>query len=456
MSRLKADLIFCLIVFCLFLFVSHSWGETVEVSLKKNTISRQFDHIVVKGSDLKQNLNKHIPSMRLYAFRNGKMQPIPYQIDEITADGDWVLPYKSPYLNKKQEAKSKLIREDSHLVMDENDELVFMITDIGDKADPDIWPESWSHADEIILTDPITNDQGWVYLFSFCIPPERSPVDYVEYRLPENKKDKIYTDMFTLGFSHEIPITQDYLDFKDGKNLLDRMKVRLFFRFFRFIKFQRNENDMESLVWQYKDGPIRVIRMVRSSIRLIGNLQSPQVNSETLYYRNVVLVPFRLKILYMPKGIVNEAYLDSGGDYRNLYGWKVRLNTDEKWLAVDGKMDEVEKNVKVDGGRWHILKGPGKAQIVFIHFAEDYPLETKYHYIDDDATEYPPEFHPAQVPYIGWHVSGLGKLQGYSTLHIKILCFYVNEEYSEEELLRAMNIVNSPIQIKSHGFNSNT
>ncbi len=415
-------------------------------------MTRQLDHVVVKGSELKENLNKPISQMRLYAFRDGKMEPVPYQIDEITENGDWVLPSKSPYLSEKQAKKSKLIKDDPPEVMDENDELVFMITDTGDRVASSLWPVGWLYADEITLTDSLTNEQSWVYLLTFCNPPKPSPLDYVAYRLPPNKKDRIHTDVFTLGFSHIVPISHDYSAFNDGDNVFDRLKIRLFFRVFRFVKFDRNENDMASMLWQYKDGPIRVVRMVRSSIRLIGQLQSPQVNSETLYYRNLLFVPFRLRVFKVPKGIVNEAFVDSGSDFRGRYGWKVRLNTDERWMKIDGKMDDVEKNIKTDGGRWYICKGPDRAWIAFLNFAEDYGLDTKFSYLDDDVNEHPPEFHPGQVPYIGWRVLGFEKVEGFSVWHIKSMCFYLKGDYSESELLRIANIVDKPVLINVQGF----
>jgi len=454
MKRSKKSLFTGLVIILALSIVSAAWSETVVTPLSKNTITREFDHVVIQGKDLKENLGKPISQMRLFILKDGKMQPTPFQIDEVTDDGDWVLPYKSPYLYEKTASKSVLVQDEPPEVMDENDQLAFMITDIGDRAAPPLWPAGWLYADEITLTDPLTNDQGWVYLFSFTNPPDPSPVDYVEYRLPEDRRDRMFTDNYTLGFSHEVPITQDYLDYKDGVNILDRMKMRTSFRFFYIIKFERNENDMKSKVWQYKDGPVRAVRMVRSSFRLVGKLQSPKVNSETLYYSNATLLPIRIKLPKMPEGIVNEAFVDSGGDWRNYYGWKARLNTDERWLNIDGKMDEVEKNINTEGARWFIFKGPGKAMIIFLNFLEDYGMGTEFHYLDDEVTEYPPEFHPGQVPFIGYRIRDLQKAGGKEKWEMNVICFYINQEHTEEELLRALNIFDNPIQISSQGFSS--
>ncbi len=438
--------------FLVLLIISTAWSETVGTSPARNTITRQFDHVIVRGSDLKEHLNKSIPLMRLYALKDGKMQPVPFQIDEITDDENWVLPYKSPYISEKMSSKAKLIKDDPPEVMDENDELVFMITDVGGKAEPAVWPSGWLSADEITLTDPLTGDRAWVYLFSFAEPRDLSPVDYVEYRLPEDTKDRMYSDNYLIGFSHEVPITHDYLGFHDGVNLIDRMRMRMHMRFFYFIKFERTENDFESNVWQYKDGPVRAVRMVRSSVRLIRNFQSPSMSNETLYYSNACVMPIRIGMPTINVGIINEAFVDSGGDWRDLYGWKVRLSSDERWLTVDGKMDEVEKNIETRPARWIILKGDKKAIIIFAYFVRDYGLDTEFHYIDDDVTPNPPEFHPAQVPYVGFHIYGLEQVRG--KFHLNNIIFYLNGEYSEQELMSAMNVFDNPVKISSQGFSS--
>ncbi len=454
MKRSKKSLFTGLIAIQALSIISVAWSETAVTPLNKNTITRQFDHVVVLGKDLKENLNQPISRMRLYVLKDGKMQPTPFQIDEVTDDGDWVLPNMSPYLDEKMVSKAELIKDEPPEVMDENDELAFMITDIGDRAAPSLWPAGWLCADEITLTDPLTKDQGWAYLFSFSNPPDPSPVDYVEYRLPENKGDKIITDNYTMGFSHEVSMTPDYLDFKDGVNHLDRMKSRIYLRMFGIIKFDRNENDMKSKMWRYKDGPVRAVRMVRSSVRLVRNLQSPKFYSETRYYRNATLFPMRIKLPKMPQRVVNEAFVDSGGDWRNFYGWKVRLNTDERWLNVDGKMDEEEKNINKEGARWFILKGPGKAMIMFLKFLEDYGNGTEFYYLDDAVTEFPPEFQPGQVPFIGYRISDLQKASGWKQWEINVITFYINQEYTETELLRALNIFDNPIRITARGFNN--
>jgi hypothetical protein len=272
----------------------------------------------------------------------------------------------------------------------------------------------------------------------------------VEYRFAEQGREElIHSDCFTLGFSHEVPITWDLITANDGVNVIDRMKLRMHARFFHMFDVDRNEIDFRSRLWQYKDGPVRVVRRVRSSIKLVANLQSPSVSSETLYYRNAVLLPFRVKIPFMPKTVASDLYFEGGVDYRDLYGWKVRLNTDERWLTVDGRMDADENSIKTDGARWFIMKGPQKAMIYYLTMCneKELNLRRRFHYLDDDKQINPPEFHPAQVPYIGYLVDHLEDLRG-GEFRFFVIAFFLDQDYSEEELMRAMNVFDNPVRVE--------
>ena len=413
------------------------------------TIVRSFEHVVMKGEALPANLGQPIPLMRLYALREGKMQPVPYQVDEITEDGTWVLPSQSPYLSRKQAGKMVMAVDEPPDILDDNDELAFMMADTGDRAPPSAWPPGVLRSDEITLTDPLTGGQGWGYLFSFPTPVEPSSVDYVEYRFRQDTTaDLIHSDLFTLHFSHEVPITWDAITFDDGVNIIDRMKIRLHCRLFHLFTIDKNETHLNSQLWQFKDGPVRVIRRVRSSVKLVAKLKSPSVNSETLYYRNAVLLPFRVKIPFTPKGIVSDLYFEGGPDFRDLYGWKLRLNTDDRWLQVDGHTDEVEATIRADGAKWFILKGPGKAMLYDLTLVneKEVGLRRRFHYLDDAVQANPPEFHPGQVPYIGYFVDGIGDVKGGSVFRFHVLAFFLDRDYSEAELVDTMKIYENPIR----------
>jgi len=420
------------------------------------TITRQFDHIIIKGKALTAHLGKAITPMRLYAFKAGKMQPIPFQIDERTEKGHWVLTQKSPFLSEKKRSKMRLNVDEPPLIFDENDELAFMIRDTGSRAASTHWPPGYLIADEIVLADPLTGEHSWAYLFSFAGQKKRSPVDYVDYRISKRVvKDRLYADNYIIGFSHTLPISWDYLQFTNDKdNILDRLKIRIHSTVFHFFKLYWTEHHLESRLWQYKDGPIRVIRMVRSSIKLIAGLKSPGVYSETVYYKNAVLLPFRIKLNFSPKGIVQDTFFDSGLDYRNCYGWKLKLNTDGRWLNIDGNMDDAENSIEsagAEGARWYILKGPAQSIVASLHVLGEFDIKREFSYLDDKLVEHPPEYQPGQVPYIGYKVLNLENLPK-GTFRFFVINYYLNRDYSEQEIMRAIDSYSNPIKVSIRGY----
>ena len=110
------------------------------------------------------------------------------------------------------------------------------------------------------------------------------------------------------------------------------------------------------------------------------------------------------------------------------------------------------KSIKTRGARWFIIRGSGKAMIAYVHFLEDYGMETEFIYLDDDTNGRPPEFSSGQVPFIGFHIKELHKLRDKDHFHLNIILFYLKDEYTDGELLGAMNIFKHPVRIEVEGF----
>ena len=104
------------------------------LELEKRTISRTSDFIIVYGKNLTRNLHKKADKMSLLALIDDKVKAVPFQIDEITQEGKLVLPER-PASEKKSDETA--LKDDDDGLLDENDELVFMIWDTGARLDKD-------------------------------------------------------------------------------------------------------------------------------------------------------------------------------------------------------------------------------------------------------------------------------------------------------------------------------
>src|SRR5207248_1109409 len=127
------------------------------------------DWVVLQGKELPRLKGTHKDKVRLYAQKNGTLQPIPYQVDERTPEGNYC------FTDGPEEMR---VRDTDNGLIDDNDEVVFMARDAGDLADEKGFPAGQKAVHLIQLTDPVDNTTGWVYAFVFDEPPPRSTRKY--------------------------------------------------------------------------------------------------------------------------------------------------------------------------------------------------------------------------------------------------------------------------------------
>ena len=415
----------------------------------ERTMTRTQDFIVIHGEKIKKNLNKKIETLSLLAKIDGKVEPIPFQVDEINEEGEWVLPQFPPYLEK---TSYKVDKDDDDGHLDENDELVFMIKDAGDRIIESEYPEGTQEVDEIVLVDQVDDSRAWVYLCSFSSAPPLSDKDYANYVFPDNQ---VVTTNYRLGFSLDLPISWDHLSFRGEPNMVDRLKVRISVKMMG-MTFDWDESQIFSNVSAYKDGPVRVVRRVRSGIRLNRILKTPSIGSETIYYENAIIIPFRLRIPintgWVKKVFGLEVKVRAGVDLQNLHGWQLLPDVDPRWLNIDGKMDEIEESVKGEGSTWWVLSGEPGAFFVRLILDrkpdgshQESPVETNFFYIDDDTADHPPEFVPGQSPNPGWWITRLEEIPK-GTFYFYITGYIIND-YQLGMEGNLLNIIDKPVEV---------
>src|SRR3989337_2666926 len=127
---------------------SNAWAQT-------KTIKRTEVPALVQGSALKALDGKPIASMSLMVIKKvgGKLEPIPFQIDERDASGSYVF-------NQGPEKSA----DADNGALDGNDELAFMVKDTGDQAPKAVWPPDATIGVEIKVIDTTDGGLGWAYL----------------------------------------------------------------------------------------------------------------------------------------------------------------------------------------------------------------------------------------------------------------------------------------------------
>ncbi|MEJ2207796.1 MAG: hypothetical protein P8129_02020 [Anaerolineae bacterium] len=208
-------------------------------------ISRR-EPIEIVGSELGLFRGASLDDLSVHVYDGSDWHTIPFQFDEVNAAGTYAA-------------------EDG--LLDDNDVLVLMATDLGDRASITQWlPDEGAREHtryELEVTNPLSpTEQGWAYLYRSTTLTPSLPADYVRW---DEVGDRIEAVSYTVGFSPTVHAGVEVLKLNgDDVDLLDRTKLRVNATCLVFgipVGSQTlTENDLAGLfdVTPSIDGPVRV------------------------------------------------------------------------------------------------------------------------------------------------------------------------------------------------------
>jgi hypothetical protein len=344
------------------------------------TLDRVMDNVVITGKDLKAVEGAAVSDLRLMAFKQGKPAAIPFQVDEKTPDGNYVMTHPD---GSRDHDDGKL---------DDNDELVFLAKDAGDRGDlsaSGLGPKAWS---EITLTDPVTGARGWAYLMAFDKnPPALSPISYMSYKELADH-DEIVTPYYTLRFPKNNVFMSDIIISKaaggNGKDILDKIKMRSGVSMLGgTFTVNRTEEDFTHKLLGVLTGPVRVIRQTETRLSIVLSLKSPAAIVNGSFYPACFQFPSMLSLPFRMDMIASDAYMRQGWDLnRNAIGLKFYSNLNPAPVVMDGKMSPGEQSLAADRDTLHWALGTGP-QGTFMFEGEwdkDSPIKALLYYEDDE------------------------------------------------------------------------
>ncbi len=325
--------------------------------LERQSLDRFIDVIGVEGNSLEEFLGEKIESLDLFAFRNEveQFKPIPFQVDEMTEDGRWVLD-KGPNSNPG----------DSNGLLDLRDIMSFYARDVGDRVTPEAWPKGYKKAVEIEIVDPLNQKKGWVYLFSFSTPPERSPVWYVMYE--HGKPDT----MWTLGFSqlrwYDVLYKDGFSGRAWGGGAIDSLDTLVggtcFKMFFGMTEMCLQGHKVKTDIPTYRLGPVLLHRRTYNYIPVGMGMKSPAIVSDGWYGDGYCHAPMMVKIPFNLEILFTAVTMEAGTDYNTLaYGSSAKTSTNPGGFLVDGITSPEEAQfvaeIEDPNREWRLFVGPG-------------------------------------------------------------------------------------------------
>jgi hypothetical protein len=313
-----------------------------------DSLSPIWRTVVLKGAAIPQLVGSPESHLEVLALHDGRLAPIPFQVDEVLPDARYALPDGPEPLS-----------DDSPGILDRDDEIAMMLSDLGDRASP--LRELPSGALEIETLDAASGARRYAYIAA--VPsPRLSRVSYVSYNPTHSRIDG---GSYRMTFRGDFPIG---LALKDSRghlspSLIEGSQVQVTARVLMLFKLRLNANGVTNRVLAWRGGPIRLIRRVSHSVKLIFGIKSPPVLSEEIFYRECAEDSFAARVLWLPRLFFSDVRVRTWLDFVGLDGFALSWpGTDWRPLETEAARAAIAAEVRGNPPevKWLALKGGGR------------------------------------------------------------------------------------------------
>ncbi len=386
---------------------------------------REWQPLIVDGGALRWLVGARIDQFEVLAVHAGVVEPIPFQVDERTRDGSYVLP------------DGPQATVENRQTFDGDDQMALMISDLGERAAAN--SQLPPGAIELQLHDPLGGPDRYCYIAAVD-SPRLSARSYVSF---DARNDVLASDHFRIGFSNGLP--SDFAVRSDRRenpvNLIDRMKVRLSTRVFHLVRFSFSEDDIHSAVLAWKAGPIRVIRRLSHSVKLILGLDSPEFERDDFFYRDYLESLFLMGFPWAPRLFFGDTRARIDLDFNNLDGYELLWSG---MAAPPLKIGDRQTERRIDGRgpipiSWIAIRGNGRMTVQVLGGSPELALLSPRLYFNDDPGAIdPPERVPGEHPGVGYAITGWENLGGGDHVFGSLL-ITTAKDYSPDVLLEELH-----------------
>lgn len=422
------------VIFCLSLLVPA--GPIAAEAVNAKTLMREFDPVVVSGRSCGLT-GGPLAGYNLYAFKEDRLFPIPFQIDEKDDAGRFVL------------RCGRLAAVDQDTSFDDNDELVFMARDAGDKCcDPALLPPGIKACMELKITDPATMDKAWAYLTIEDGEQTRSPVDYVVY---SDDPPSFATRNYSGRYDADHPVGASQYAFEqglggNGQDFIDRIKVRLVMGSMG-VRLHRSEEDIKVKALGYLDGPVRAIAYSENVTPLVLGIPASTTRQYTYYYNHFADFALAASFPLRP-GFFRAIVID---DFKDARGWIFYNSNNPDGHVIDGKTDEADRQLDRSPWTWSALSSDRQCFWSVWRAPSGCPVKASLYFNDDAAAEDPREDDPGELPGIGFDFNtGWDRLET-DSLELRLLHFYT-PAYERGMETRVRNVIDYPLTVTATIF----
>ena len=361
--------------------------------------------VVILGSELGPLKGMPVAKIRALSWQGEVRKAIPFQIDKRDAKGRYEFSTRD---------------DRSALMLDVNDECVFMTSDAGERKRADSEGNKQQPTVEIVIVDSKTGERKWVYLqVATADSLPGATKDYVAY---DAAHDAIQTATYKLGFSKSQPFLIDSLQWhidaenKWSQNVVDTMKIRHKGKLLG-VDFVRTQGDYRSRVLAVKAGQVRVIRRTLNSVKIVSFLQSPSVAIDYVAYANGFQMDTMLDLPFKLSWFFSDLTTYTTIDWNDAPSLPVvgLYKAGVPGLTINGGMTPEKEQFSKGADQRFALQSAYGLLAVQLGLEKGTPLESKLYLRDERTIIDKPENIPGQFGNVGFMTTGWEKVD--TSLH---------------------------------------
>jgi len=313
---------------------------------QKKTLTRIYDPVVVAAAKLPALTNDTIKVFTAYRYINGNFELAPFQIDEVNEKGQFL--------------------RESDTIADTNDQVVFMPNDTGDRAPTDKWIDGSTDTRlELEVSDPITNEKSWLYLFRRVKnPPHVTPQVRYSRGSVTAGADTVFATSYTEAHDAKgwFVDTRIRAPFGDNQDFMDRQKVRVGGRYQIFNVTINEEANLGYRNIRSGGGPVRVLRELGINIIFLGAVIDSTGSFITQYFPYSSVFGAQNAKIPEVSGLAINLIRQSVDFNERANGMKFFNAFNQNGVTIDGVADSPAKTINdpPDGLNWLMRTGePG-------------------------------------------------------------------------------------------------
>ena len=323
--------------------------------------------------------------IQVLAVHHTQLIPIPFQIDERSRRGRWVI-----------KAGPRPSRDDSPGLFDTNDAIVFLRRDIGPQANAAALPQEVTAWHEVRLGHPKT-PLGFVYIGvgrASTQPHLPFPVRY------DPQRDRVYAERYSVAFDAPLPSHLAFVDALGdfGHNTISGISVAGEVQFLGgLLSISRTDEDLQSRLYGYTQGPVRLIRRARYWFPLPLGLRATG-RIDLIFYPDFVEGTALVKLKIPPRFVLADGELST---YFNFLDFgQARLVQEGSVPIHDPQKDSEKQSV-----RWAALQLPTGQTLLLVTRLEGrlQQLEQQVYFSTTDQPD-------SGQPSFGFHFSEVSRL----------------------------------------------